>query len=359
LSLYVDIERNFPDFSLKVQFEGQRDVLALLGASGCGKSLILKCIAGIEKPDRGRIVINDTVVFDSAKRINLPPQKRYVGFLFQNYALFPTKTVWNNISCVIKKPKDERQTIVQDIIQKFQLDGIKNLYPRQISGGQQQRAALARILVSAPQILMLDEPFSALDTQLRWHLEQEVAVVLSDFGGTTLFVSHDRDEVYRISDKIAVMDNGRIDCKDGKAEIFDRPKTVMAARMTGCKNISKAEKVSDFAVRAVDWGIVLKTADKVSDNIKYIGVRANHFLPYAGKIGFADEAVSADRAGENRFLCHLSHIIEEPFENAYIFSFNTVGGAKLQFQRSKQLGCPLEDKRLTLCIPPNKILLLE
>ena len=347
MSIYVNIERDFPDFSLKAQFESGQEVLALLGASGCGKSLILKCIAGIEKPNRGRIVINDQVVFDSEHKINLPPQKRQVGFLFQNYALFPNKTVWNNIACVIKKPKPERHALVADIVKRFQLEAAQNLYPRQISGGQQQRVALARILVSEPKILMLDEPFSALDTQLRWHLEQEVVAVLREFKGTTLLVSHDRDEVYRISDKIAVMDKGRVDTHGSKADIFDNPKTLVSARMTGCKNISKAKKLTDFSVRAEDWGIDLKTKGIVPNNIRYIGVRAYHFKQVD------------NRDGDNSFLCHIHGVIEEPFENIFVFSFGE-DGEKLHFQTLKeQAQNQAHLNGVTIHIPPDKILLLE
>ena len=347
MSLYVDIKKTFPDFKLDVQFEGENEVLALLGASGCGKSLILKCIAGIERPDSGRIVINNQVVFDSEKGINLSPQKRYVGFLFQNYALFPTKTVWNNISSVIKKPKSERQAIVEDIVQKFQLDGVKNLYPRQISGGQQQRTALARILVSQPKILMLDEPFSALDTQLKWRMEQEVAAVLKEFEGMTILVSHDRDEVYRISDKIAVMDNGKIDSVGTKSQIFQSPNTLTAALMTGCKNVSRVEKVNDRLIKALDWGIMLRTKNMVSDNIRHLGVRANHF-----------KFVYNPNENNNCFLCHIHAIIEEPFENTIVFSFNG-SDERLQLKLQKQLSEKLNGKEFTIHVPLDKIIFLE
>lgn len=346
--LYVNIEKNFPDFNLKVELEANREVLALLGASGCGKSLILKCIAGIEKPDKGHIVINNTTVFSD--NVNLPPQKRRTGFLFQNYALFPTKTVWNNIACVIKKPKSEKQAIVSNIIKKFQLEEAQNLYPRQISGGQQQRTALARILVSEPKILMLDEPFSALDTHLRWQLEQEVASILAEFGGTTVLVSHDRDEVYRMSHKIAVMNNGRIDTKGSKTEIFDNPKTLVAARMTGCKNISRAEKTGNFTLKALNWGIHLQTKDPVPDGIKYIGVRAHHFQ------------ISHENNGcenNNVFLCHIHRTIQEPFEDVFIFSFtenSAENSERLLFKMPKQN--KIYDT-LKIHIPPEKILCLE
>jgi len=348
LSLYVDIEKSFPGFKLSAQFEGDNEVVALLGGSGCGKSLTLKCIAGIENPDKGHIIINGEVVFDSEKRINIPPQQRRVGYLFQNYALFPTMTVWNNIACVIKKPKSQRREIVDGIIEKFQLDGVKKLYPRQISGGQQQRTALARILVSEPRILMLDEPFSALDTHLKWHMEQEVASVLAEFRGTTVFVSHNRDEVYRLSNKIAVMADGKIESTGTKKDIFDSPKTLAAALMTGCKNISRAQKIDDKTVRATEWGIDLKTEQPVPDSIKYVGVRAHHFQRVAE---MTDE--------KNIFPCRIHKVIEEPFERVVMFSFDTDTDAYLQFEVSKDICGEWDLSELVLRVPADRVMCLE
>ena len=322
--------------------------MALLGASGCGKSLMLKCIAGIEKPDKGLITINGETVFDSAKQINIPPQKRNVGYLFQNYALFPNMTLWNNISCVVKRPKTEKTQIIENIIKSFQLEGVKDLYPGQVSGGQQQRAALARILVSNPKILMLDEPFSALDSHLKWDMEQEIMSVLAKFGGTTIFVSHDRDEAYRVSDKIAVMNNGNIEITDNKENIFDAPKTLAAAKITGCRNISKAEKGGDSLVKATDWGIVLKTASIVPDNIKYVGIRAHHF------------EMANDENNDNTYLCHIHQVIDEPFEKVIIFSFEKGNGdVKLHFKLPKSKWNDYLPKDFIICLPNDKIMHLE
>ena len=204
MSLYVDIEKHLPEFHLKTSFEAGNEMLSILGASGCGKSLTLKCIAGIETPDRGRIVLNGRVLFDSQKRINLPARDRKVGYLFQNYALFPHMTVRENIACGL--PSRDR-SFTDSWIEKFYLSGLGDHYPSQLSGGQQQRTALARMLASAPSLIMLDEPFSALDDYLKWQMEQELMHIIRDFPGTALFVSHNRDEVYRMSDRIAVMGN--------------------------------------------------------------------------------------------------------------------------------------------------------
>ena len=349
MPLEIDIEKRFPDFTLAVHLSCENEVVGLLGASGCGKSLTLKCIAGIETPDRGRIAINGQTVFDSERGINIPVQSRRVGYLFQNYALFPTMTVWNNIASVIKRPKSERGEIVDEIIKTFQLEGVKDLYPRQISGGQQQRAALARILVSQPQVLLLDEPLSALDTHLRWKVEQEIMQVLENFQGPTIFVSHDRGEAYRISDKIAVMADGAIVSTGAKEDVFSSPKTLAAALITGCKNFSKAEKSGEFRVRATDWGVELCTQRAVPDGVKYVAVRARHFA-------FADRP-----DGENVFQCFVHRIIEDPFERIVEFSFGAGAeqSARLQFIVAKENSGEHEKGNCAVLVPADRIMLLE
>ena len=350
MSLYIDIVKTFPDFKLSVQVECENEVIALLGSSGCGKSLTLKCIAGIVKPDKGRIIINGETVFDIEKRINLPPQKRNVGYLFQNYALFPNMTVWNNISSVIKKPRSERADIVANMINMFHLNDVKNLYPGQISGGQQQRVALARMLVLKPKILLLDEPFSALDTHLKWKVEQEVSAVLEEFNGTAILVSHDRGEAYRISGRIAVMDKGKIVSIGSKEEVFNYPKTLASTLITGCKNISKAEKSGDYQLNALDWGITLRTNQPVPDNLKYVGIRSHHF-----------ERLTSISHGDNIFSCHIHKIVEEPFERIIEFSFEmgTENNKTLQYTFSRDDDISERNlAKLFLSVPADKIICL-
>ena len=260
MSILVDIEKKLGDFHLDVRFEAGDEVLALLGASGCGKSMTLKCIAGIEKPDRGRIVVDGVTLFDSEKRINLTPQQRRTGLLFQNYALFPNMTVLQNIRAGAKREQDKaaQAKAVDTVMERFGLTELAGHYPHQLSGGQQQRTALARLLVSSPRILLLDEPFSALDSHLRFRLEEEVRQVIRSFGKTVLLVSHDRDEVFRMSHRIAVMDKGRIDTIGSRKAVFSDPQTRSGAVLTGCKNISAIRYEENGMVWATDWGIRLK-----------------------------------------------------------------------------------------------------
>ena len=301
MSLFVDIEKRLGDFQLTARFETQGGILGLLGASGCGKSMTLKCIAGVETPDRGSIVLDGEILFDSEKKINLPPQKRKVGYLFQNYALFPNMTVRQNILCGLhwEKDKAKREAEAQNAVRLLRLEGLEGLRPRQLSGGQQQRAALARILVNRPRVLLLDEPFSALDAHLRDKLQLELRELLGQFGRDAVLVTHSRDEAYHMCQRIAVMDGGRLlAVKDTKA-LFADPGSVCACTLTGCKNIAPARKTGEHEVEVPDWGVTLQTAQPVRDGVRAVGIRAHYFNA---------------RTAQNRFPIEYQGEMEEPFE---------------------------------------------
>lgn len=304
MSIFVDIEKAFADFKLKVAFEASDECLALLGASGSGKSMTLKCIAGIEKPDRGRIVLDGKTLYDSEKGINLPPQKRGAGLMFQNYALFPNMTVVENIEAGSKGERDKtkRDEIVRKVIDSFELGKIKSLYPHQLSGGQQQRVALARMLVSKPDIILLDEPFSALDSHLRFKLEQEVRNVIRAFGKTVILVSHNRDEVYRMADSIAIMNNGVVETIGSKQEVFANPVTKNGAMLTGCKNISHYKRLDNGNIYASDWGIEISFSGDVPAE-GFLGIRMHSICLAEGDCPNK----------KNTFNCRVEEEIENPF----------------------------------------------
>ncbi|MBR6713079.1 MAG: ATP-binding cassette domain-containing protein [Selenomonadaceae bacterium] len=265
MDLRVSIKKKLRDFTLEVAFRVRDEVFALFGASGCGKSITLKCIAGIETPDCGSITLNGRTLYDSDKNINLPPQARRVGYLFQNYALFPNMTVAQNITFAATGDKLSK---LKQNIERFQLHGLENAYPNQLSGGQCQRVALARVLASHAEFLLLDEPFSALDSYLKWQLELELVQILKHYGGAIL-VTHDRGEVFRLSDKVAVLHDGLISTVDSTQELFLNPKTLQAAILTGCK-VSRLRKIADNQFLAVDWDTIL-TAPPDS---KFVAIRA-------------------------------------------------------------------------------------
>ena len=283
MAVSVNIEKNFRDFSLKVQFEGSSAAIGLLGASGSGKSMTLRCIAGIETPDRGKIIINGKTVFDSEAGINLKPQKRRIGYLFQNYALFPTMTVEQNIRCGYRGEKASVREKVSDLIRRYHLEGLEKRLPSQLSGGQQQRVALARIMAYEPDVILLDEPFSALDVFLKDRLQQELIEMLKDYEGTVIMVSHSRDEIYRFSEELLIMDQGKPVIYGDTKEIFAKPVYKEAAKLTGCKNFSRIKRVDAHTAEILDWGITLHTNQEIDEQATWFGYRAHDFVPVWGK----------------------------------------------------------------------------
>ena len=281
MSLEVNIEKKLDGFTLRAAFTVGNTSTALLGASGCGKSMTLRCIAGIVKPDRGRIVLDGRVLFDSAQHIELPPQQRGVGLLFQNYALFPNMTVEQNILCGLKAEKDPaaRRTACAEMLRAMRLEELAKRYPAQLSGGQQQRTALARILVGKPRILMLDEPFSALDSYLREEVEGEVGSLLANFAGTALLVTHNRDEAYRLCKEMIVLNEGQVLRTGSTKEVFADPQSIAAARLTGCKNILPCTPLDSHTVRLDSWDTTLRLALPVPAGCTAVGIRAHDFTP--------------------------------------------------------------------------------
>ena len=338
--LSVDIEKTLGDFQLRVRFEAEREIMALLGASGCGKSMTLKCIAGIQHPDRGRIVLGDRVLFDSEARINLPPQKRRVGYLFQQYALFPHMTVEQNILAGARgSTRSERRAALEEMLATFRLEGLEKLRPGQLSGGQQQRGALARILAGQPELLLLDEPFSALDEHLKWQLELELSDTLKAFPGGVLFVSHSRDEVYRLCDTVCVLTQGKSDPKETVHQLFASPATVGAALISGCKNISPA-RVTPEGLFCSDWGVTLRTDQPVPAGVRYAGIRA-HYFTLEGDV--------------NPIPCQVERVIDNVFSTVVMLT--TPGPGKLRLELDKAAWAALAcTGPLTLYIKPRDVM---
>ena len=260
MSLIVEIEKKLGSFTLRAAFETDGGTMALLGASGCGKSVTLKCIAGIMTPDRGRIILDGVTLFDSGKKIDLTPQQRRVGYLFQQYALFPNMTVTQNIICGIRQgTREQKKQQAREHIRRFRLEGLEKKYPAQLSGGQQQRVALARILASEPKAILLDEPFSALDSFLKWNLELELAELLAGYAGPILWVSHDLGECYRNCSTVCVMENGRSGPVTDMETLVQHPDSRGTAQLVGCRNFLPAVRHKD-GVKLLGWETVLPLA---------------------------------------------------------------------------------------------------
>ncbi|SFA77696.1 molybdate transport system ATP-binding protein [Acetitomaculum ruminis DSM 5522] len=306
MSIDIKLNKKLNNFNIDIELSHDGKCLGILGASGCGKSMTLKMIAGIEKPDSGKIVLNGRTIYDFDKKIDLKPQERKVGYLFQNYALFPNMTVEENIGIGLKnKSNSEKKSIVNGYIEKFGLKDLEKRHPYELSGGQQQRCALARIMASSPDIIMLDEPFSALDSFLKDKLQLELLEYLKEFHGDIIMVSHSRDEIYRFCDKLAIMNEGKIISFGDTKSLFINPKKLEAARLTGCKNISKAVKTGDYSIKALDWNVELKTQEKVKDSITHVGIRAH------------DVCLEYEKS-ENSLEVFTDRIDDAPFEVTYV-----------------------------------------
>ena len=342
MSLSVEIQKRLGSFSLDVRFETRSGVLALLGASGCGKSMTLKCIAGLERPDSGRIVLNGRTLFDSERRIDLPPQKRRAGYLLQQAALFPNMTVAQNLAAAVRGlPKAERERRVAEKLAAFGLAGLERRRPAQLSGGEQQRAALARILLSEPEVLLLDEPFTALDDTIQWKLELELLDLLRHYDGSVVFVSHSRDEVSRLCRDVCVLTNGRSEPVTTVPELMRAPRTVSAARLSGCKNFSPVQK-DEGGLFCEAWGVCLDPGRPVGSEISCVGVRA-HSLRFDGR--------------ENPIPCTLDRVIDNVF--SYILMLKTPGEALLRMELEKTTWTPVPvGTAQTVYLPPEELLLL-
>lgn len=354
MELLLDIKKRLPGFTLQVKFAAGADVTGLLGASGAGKSMTLRCIAGLDKPDEGRIILNGQVLFDSDKGINLPARKRKVGFLFQNYALFPNMTVEDNIIFALdgKKRAENRET-AHKMLEMIELKGFEKRYPNQLSGGQQQRVALARALAAEPRVLLLDEPFSALDEHLRSQMVKQLLEVLAGYRGITLFVTHNIEEIYRMADKLVVIADGRIEACGKKDDVFQNPATMTAARLTGCKNCTEVIILGPQEVQAPAWGVKLKVRPLGEDGASHIGIRAN-YLSQAG-----------EENRENVFKCWPSFVNDSPFRNTLYLTLEREpsgpGDYHLQWEMPREKWLELKEQPLPwrVCLSPDKVMILN
>ncbi len=302
MAIQIDIQKKLPEFELRIALSSARDHIGILGASGAGKSMLLRCIAGLVRPDAGRILIHGKTFFDSEKRVNLPPRERGVGFLFQNYALFPHLTIRENITFGLEHLSESIQDKrASELMERFHLSEMSNRYPVQISGGQQQRVALARALAAQPAILLLDEPLSALDDHLRSHMLKEMQEFLKGFQGSTLYVTHSMEEAYRLCDRLAIVSAGKVEAFGQKQVLFEHPGSLEAARITGCKNIAPAVRVSERTLHVPGWGLSVETAEPIPESAGFVGIRANHIH------------LAADRDPMNCFPAWIADESEAPF----------------------------------------------
>jgi molybdate ABC transporter permease protein len=301
--LAVDLAKTYPGFRLQVAFRAAGGAVGLLGASGSGKTLTLRSIAGLEVPDSGRIALNGHVLFESQIGICRAPAERRIGMMFQDYALFPHLTARQNMAFGLHRlPAEERETRIAQWARTLRIDPLLDRYPGALSGGQKQRVALARALVMEPEALLLDEPFSALDAHLRRQLEEQLKETLRHYRGVIVFVTHDRDEAYRFCEDLVILSSGAVAAAGPKRDIFAHPDSLAAARLTGCKNFAAISGVDGDFVGIPDWGCTLRVSGVVPQAARYVGIRAHHVRVATGNFQ------------ENAFPCWLMGHVESPFE---------------------------------------------
>lgn len=302
MELNVELHRRLKGFELQAAFRAGEKTLGILGPSGSGKSMTLRCIAGLEHSVEGRIMLNGRPLFDSSRGVNVPSRKRRVGFLLQDFALFPHMTVAENVAFGIRDlPRAQARKRVEEQLARVQLSGFESRSPRELSGGERQRVALARALATDPEILLLDEPLSALDVHLRSRMEALLVETLAEYRGISLYVTHNLEEAYRICDELVVMSRGREIACGPKERIFRHPSTFTVAQVTGCKNFSRARLAPSGKIEALDWGCELSVCEQVPEQLEYAAIRAHHitFCP--------------DHAAANSLPCVLVRAIEGPF----------------------------------------------
>ena len=352
------IKRSLPGFDLNVDFSVNRELLAVLGPSGSGKTMTLQCIAGLTKPDEGRIELNGKVLYDSEAGINLPPQKRKVGFVFQNYALFPHMTVTENVAYSIRHlPITEVNQKVERLMNIMNVIPLAARYPRQLSAGQQQRVAIARALAHDPEVLLLDEPFSALDSQLKERLELELLALQTEYHGSMILVTHDLAEGYKLGSQIAIYQAGRIAQCDTRQKVFASPVNRTVARLTGVRNLMDGMVTrldGPFAwISIVAWEVPLK-ACLSPDSGLVPGQKVT--------VGIRPEYVDLKQAeGENVLTSRILQAVEGISSVTYRFHVQSDQQAKhyINATISKSNAVCLEDGQICLLhFPPENLIVI-
>ena len=343
MGLEVNIEKRLGNFHLRAFFETGDEPIALLGASGSGKSVTLRCIAGILRPDTGRIVLNGRVLFDSAAGVNLPPQRRRIGYLFQQYALFPNMTVRQNIASVAKK--NGQPQLTEALLHRFHLQDVANHRPRQLSGGQQQRTALARILASEPEAILLDEPLSALDSHLRRQIEIDLQRTLSEFAAPAVWVTHDQGEACRSCRQVCLMDQGQAQGVRSMEDFFACPDTIAAARLSGCETIVEAEE-KDGKLLVPAWNLVLTCRPPARRECSALGLRTRHLR-------------SSAPGEENAFACRVEAVISDAFHDLLMLRPAAAQAQAPTLSMEAEKGAYAPGDSLWIAVAPEHVLSLQ
>jgi molybdate transport system ATP-binding protein len=356
--LEVRIKRQLPGFILDVGFSVDQEILAILGPSGSGKTMTLQCISGLVCPDEGYVNLNGKVLLDTSKKINMPARLRKVGFVFQNYALFPHLTVSQNIAYGIRHlAVKEINDRVTELLEKMNIPKLGDRFPRQLSAGQQQRVAVARALAPEPEVLLLDEPFSALDSLVKERLQLELQALHDFYKGIILFVTHDLTEGYKFSSKIAVFESGRIVQHDDKDKVITRPSNHTVARLVGFKNLMEG------SVTNIEGSKATIEVPELGGIIKAIVPDATRFKPNQRvTVGIRPEYVQLkEQPGENTLHCTVDRIAEGVSATNCYFHVNTVGVSRhylMVILSRPDSGVIKEGQSSHLYLPPEHVVVI-
>ena len=326
MNVILDVEKSFPSFNFSISYSSDASLTALLGPSGAGKSVFLRILAGIIRPDRGVVRIGDRVLFDSEKGIDIPPQKRRVGYLFQNYALFPTMNVYKNMTIALSgSSKKEKETLADKYATLLGIKHLLKRMPAMLSGGEKQRVALARLLMMDPDIILLDEPFSALDSALRENLRNEMRTLIEKSGKTAIIVTHDMEEAYYMSSYTYLLENGSV-VEHGRNEIlYFTPSTRRGASLLGIRNI---KEVQDGLIR--DWNI-----DLGHFKHPFLALRSDAFSPSSGEYHVDCRIRRIDEGIEK---CHYVLVTEGGSEIYASFDRGVKVGERIFFDEKSLIG---------------------
>ena len=311
--IQVRIAKRFPPssdaagFALDLEFQAGGGVTVLFGPSGAGKTLVLDSIAGFVKPDAGRIMLDDAILFDAQAQVNLPPRRRHCGYVFQNNALFPHMTLRRNLEFAAERwPPLERHRRVNEMLERFRLGDAAGRRPHEVSGGQKQRCSIARALIGEPRLLLLDEPARGLDAPLRAELYAVLREVRAGFNAPILLVTHDLDECFELGEEMLVIDGGRLVQSGAPRKVLDQPASLDVARLLGVPNLFQAEIV------ALDPG---RNSSRVrTEEFELAGpYYKGHFRGDRVWVAMrAEELRLADAPGPNRVPATLARVSERP-----------------------------------------------
>jgi molybdate transport system ATP-binding protein len=352
--LVVNIGKSFQEFHLNINLKTNDKVVGIIGPSGAGKSLLLNCIAGLQKPDSGEIYARGINFYHNKESVNLTPGKRNIGYVFQNYALFPNMTVRENIILAIEHlDKTEIEKRFIDKVKLLNLEGQVNKYPKELSGGQQQRVAIARALVIEPNILLLDEPLAAIDEFSKRKIIHELKNIITNFSGIVIIVTHNLEEAYELSDRLIMLSDGNVLINKPKAQVFSHPESKKVADFIGIENIYKIKSKDKNKVVINESGIEFQIEGDVDKEASHVCFRSS------------DIRVNNNEDSNNKYEVKVNETLETiDGYNVILDILNPKANKKYErviWKVKKQVWDKQikEGKNFKICIPPNQILTLK